>query len=372
MTTPLLSGPVELELEGRPEDLELERHEEEECLATFWQQATPGTTYYRCLLPARYLPGQCLKLNVSDIAWDEDSDSLLMPRQRGVAVWQFLGDPWRSRIAWGQQAQGLRVLMEVDDNYIVTPPGVVQRMSRWSRTIEESMRAGGTGYSYELHRKILPTFDALIVSTPYLAEVYGEYNEHVYVCRNMVDPRDWVDLDPKDPDVLRIVYSGSPSHLNDAPYVTKALKWAARQPGVEVWAQGFQPPGWTFAKTAPWTHSLEEYRRALGRFDVGVAPLRASRWSNGKSDLKALEYGMAGVLPLVANEEPYREFGETFPDLLVESDERAWLDSIKWVVKNRDEVKHRAEEVKRYVLANRTIDNPKNIAPWREAILGSA
>lgn len=348
------------------DDLVLERLPDEECLATFWQQATPGTTYYRCLLPARYLPGQCLNLQPIDLEWDEEKDQLLMPRHSGVAVWQFLGDDARTRVAWALQEQGVRTLLEVDDNYI-NPHPTFSGQRVWERTIEDSLRPGASGYSNEMHRKIIPTMDGVIVSTPYLASIYGEYNDKVYVCRNAVDPDDWVDLAPKDPETLRIVYSGSISHLHDAPYVTKAFKWAARQPRVEVYVQGFAPKGWTFAKLVPWTDSLAEYRRSLGQFDVGVAPLRPGRWANGRSDLKALEYAMAGVMPLVANEEPFREFGEVFPELLVDSDERAWLDAIKRVVRDRDSVKETTERVRKYVLDNRTME--KCIVSWREAIL---
>lgn len=349
-------------------DLQLERSQEEECLASFWHQATPGTTYYRCYLPAKHLPGQNLTLAPSDMDWDNERDALVMPRQRGAGVWQFLGDPWRSKLAWGQQEHmGLKVLMEVDDNYTVPVPPVPGRPANWAKTIEESVRPGRSGYSYEMHKKILPTFDGIIVSTPYLKKVYDDWNDNVFVCRNQVDPEDWPDFEPKDPEVLRLVYSGSPSHWHDAPYVTKAFKWAARQPGVEVWVQGFKPP-WTFAQIVPWTTSLSEYRSKLGSFDVGVAPLRADKWANGKSDLKALEYGIAGVLPLVSAEEPYREFVEVFPELGVESDERAWVDAIKNVVKNRDAIAAKAAAVKQYVLENRTIDNPKNIEAWKVAV----
>ena len=349
--------------------LELERGEDEEVLASFWQQATPGTTYVRCLLPARALPGQCLRMRAEDIDWDSEKDILLMPRQRGAAVWQFLGDPWRSKVAWGQQEQlGLRVLMEIDDNYTVDIPQTPGRPRAWSRTIKESMAPGQSGYSYEMHKKICPTFDGLIVSTAYLGSVYENFNENVYVCRNTVDPADWVDLEEKDPSVLRVVYSGSPSHHHDAPFVTKAFKWLARQDGIEVHTQGFNPRGWTVANVDPWTPTLARYRKRLGAFDIGVAPLKATRWANGKSDLKVLEYAMAGVLPLAAREEPYREFLEVFPELGVESHELAWLEAVKKVVKDRDFVKTKLAEVRQYVLEHRTIYN--SIASWREAILG--
>jgi hypothetical protein len=208
--------------------------------------------------------------------------------------------------------------------------------------------------------------DGVIVSTEYLRDAYLEYSDHVYVCPNTVDPPDWEDLEEKDPSVLRIVYSGSRSHLRDVPEVKKALKWAARQQGVEVWLQGVNPP-WGFYQHVPWSDTLADYRRALGRFDVGLAPLIGGTWANGKSDLKALEYTMAGVVPFVAREEPYRPWFDK-PDFLVESGESNWLEKVKWIVRNQDALPSMLEQARGYVLGERT--TAANVHRWEEAING--
>lgn len=347
---------------SRLDELELERDEAD---VTFWRQATPGTTYVRCLLPARYLNGQCLGLESWDLDWDHELDRMVMPRQKGVSVWQFLGDDWRSRIAFALQEQGVRVLMEVDDNYTTPHPVWPGQKVAWHPTIREATRLGGSGYSNEMHRLLVPEMDGIIVSTPYLRRTYLEYSDDVFLCPNTVDPVDWEDLEEKDPDVLRIVYSGSKSHMRDAPLVKRALKWASRQPGVEVWLQGVGKDEWLFAHKHPWTVSLSEYRRTLGRFDVGVAPLIGGEWADGKSDLKALEYAMAGVLPLLSFEEPYRPWFDRL-DYLVDSSEDAWLDRIKWVVKNRDAIPELVDRARTYVLNERTTE--ANAWRWRKAL----
>lgn len=350
---------------SRPDDLELER---EEADVTFWRQATPGTTYVRCFLPARYVNGQCLGLRNYDLDWDHDLDRVIVARQKGnTSVWQFLGDDWRSRIAFALQDQGVRILMEVDDNYTQPHPVYPGQKVAWHRTIKESQKIGGSGYSNEMHRRLIPEMDGVIVSTPYLRRIYLEYHDDVFLCPNTVDPDDWTDLAEKDPDVLRIVYSGSKSHIRDTPMVKKALKWASRQKGVEVWLQGVGKDDWTFAQKQPWSDSLAEYRHHLGRFDVGVAPLVGGEWANGKSDLKALEYAMAGVLPLLALEEPYRPWFDR-PEYLVESSEEAWVDKLKWVVRNRDAIPELTRRAQTYVMNERTTE--ANAWRWRKALNG--
>lgn len=334
---------------------------------TFWRQATEGTTYVRGHLPARHAQGQCLPLESRDLQWDFKRDELVVPRQQGPAIWQFLGDDMRSRIALGQKELGVRMLMEVDDNYLVPHPRVPGAVQAWYPTIEESMREGASGYSNEMHRLLVPQMDGIIVSTPYLRKEYLEYTDNVYLCPNFVDPDDWQDLEEKPMDgVLRIVYSGSQSHLRDAPMVRRALKWAARQPGVEVWCQGINP-GWGFERQVPWTESLSSYRRTLGRFDVGVAPLVPNSWADGKSDLKALEYTIAGVVPLVAHEEPYRPWFD-MDEFTVSSTERHWEDAIKHIVRNRDCLPEMLAKARQYVLNERTPE--QNAWKWKKAIAG--
>ena len=356
---------------------DIERDPDEVCLATWWRQATPATTYVRAHLPARRLPGQVLPFELNDaqiVSGDDEPLRIEMPRHRGVAIWQFLGDDQKSRVALKMQAQGVRTLMEMDDNYLVPTPALVgHRRAEWGRTIAEA-REKGTAHSNENHRRLVRRMDGLIVSTPYLQEVYRDFVEDeipVFLAPNTVEPDDWPLVVRPVPDdgILRIGYAGSNSHLNDYPLVKKALKWAARQRDVEVHFIGFTPQGNPPGPTMPWTLDMHDFRLSLQRLDVGVAPIRANAWSNGKSDLKALEYAMAGVMPIVQDSESFRPW-RSFWSPWMPSTEDDWVDVIKDVVASRDEVRDLAETARRYVLEHRTIE--KNIGAWKEAVFGES
>lgn len=331
-------------------------------LATFWRQATPGTTYWRGHVPMSHLPGNVRALEDDSLSIEDER--LVLKGQEGAAIWQFLGDDGRSRIALQLRRQGVRTLMEVDDTYVRFAPPLYGRHGAWTRTHAEAV-SNGTGYSVEMHRKVVPQMDGIIVATDWLAEEYAEYNPSVYVCPNSVVPEDW-DVERTESETLRIGYYGSPSHVRDWPRVKKALKWAARQKDVEVSVIGFVPPGWT-GKTVAWSDSVLDARKPLGAIDVGLAPLTRNVWADGKSDVKALEYAMAGVLPLLEDAPPYSPW-KAIGWPLMASSEAEWGDLIKDVVENRDEVKAQAAAAKAYVLAERTIET--NIHKWREAVLG--
>jgi hypothetical protein len=344
----------------------------EGALASFWRQATPGTTYWRGYLPMKHLPGNVIGFEPDSLSgYSEDNPDLILHGQEGVAIWQFLGDDGRSRIALQMQRQGLRTIMEIDDNYLRFAPPLYGKSGAWTKTHIEALK-NGTGYSVEMHRVLVPMMDALIVSTENLADEYDSFcskqgvDMPIYVCPNSVDPGDW-DVERVPSDMLRIGYYGSPSHVRDYPLVKKALKWAARQPDVEVVMAGFSPPGWT-GRVLPWADNLFDARKNLGHIDVGIAPLTVNRWSVGKSDVKCLEYAMAGVLPVMQDAEPYRPWKDIGWGLMPQT-EADWGDVIREIVANREMVGEYADEAKKYVLDNRTIQG--NIDKWREAVDGT-
>jgi hypothetical protein len=98
-------------------------YEQAGSLATFWRQATPGTAYWRGFVPMQALPGQVLplepdSLGLKDVPGTDGAQLLVLHKHEGTAIWQFLGDDSRSRIALQLRRQGVRTLMEVDDLYL--------------------------------------------------------------------------------------------------------------------------------------------------------------------------------------------------------------------------------------------------------------
>lgn len=331
-------------------------------LASFYRQATPGTTYWRGYIPMKALPGQVIALQPNSLF--ENEDGLGMTHSDGALIWQFLGDDSRSRIALQMQKQGKLTLMEVDDNYLRFAPPLYGKHGAWTKTHAEAM-ANGTGYSVEMHRKVVPQMDGIICATEHLADEYSRWNDNVFVCRNSIDPTDW-DLPPReDSEALRIGYYGSPSHIRDWPKVKKAMKWAAKQGDVEVLLVGFSPPGYSGSKL-PWEDNLYAARRNLVNLDVGIAPITRNPWADGKSDIKAMEYAMAGVMPILEDAPCYSPWKDDISWPWMASSDKEWSDMIHTVVENRDSVKEMAATAKSYVMEHRTID--KEIHKWREAI----
>lgn len=327
-------------------------------LATFWRQATEGTFYWRLLIPARHLPGQVNDLRNSDIAHPDP-----LARQAGVAVWQFLGDLERTRFAARLQSAGVKSMMELDDNYMLPPPPVPGVKSGWSRTIKDSWKKGATGYSHQAHKLILPSLDGLIVSTDELAERYApRVPAGVFVCPNSVDPDDWDPVEPRE--TTRVGFAGSASHQYDLHIVDRALDWASRH--TSLVKLGASTSNWRWPhEQMPWTDDLAEYRRNLQMVDIGLCPLKRSDWHDCKSDIKAMEYLMAGAVPVVQADSPvFKDWLDLVPSA---STPKQWERTVKELVLMPADDRHRIwRDAHAFLMEHKTIHT--HIHKWRRAI----
>lgn len=313
--------------------------------------------HYRAILPARHLPGKVSELWVERDVRVEDGD-IVFPTQEGAAIAMFPGNWVRGGIFRAMRDRGIPVLVEVDDNYRCPPPN--EELSDWRRVETDRVT-----HSYAAHEVIVPHMDGVIVSTPALEREYRDLHDRIYVCPNQVDPDEW-DPEPEHQPggVLRIGWAASDSHGVDAPLIEDALRWAARQDGVEVVIVGIQV--WAprcrhrYVPFAP----IGEYRRNVQNIDVMLCPLKPGRWADCKSDVKALEGAMGGAVPVMSDEAPYQPW-KGKPGLHAR-DAYEFKRHVRYLVNHRDETAQMAREAREYVLKERTIQG--NVWRWAEAI----
>lgn len=323
--------------------------------ATFYFSPTPAVAYLRCVLPARHLPG--VAREGLDIAFGPDGEHEF-PGHEGTAVFQLAANKTVATVASQLREDGVRVLVETDDNYFAGGSQRFREKAQWGRRIgEQANTVNG-------HQWIVENADGVIVTTDYLASQYRKHNPNVFVCPNQVDPDDWQPLVKPDDGVFRIGWFASGSHAGDGKLVQRGLEWASRQKDVEVVTLGLDPR-WPFKyRKLPWTNDLSVYRRAMYQLDVGVAPLVATPFARGRSDVKWLEYSMAGAASVLSDSEPY----STVPDglALKATDPAGFLKHIRHLVQNRDEARALGAAARDYVLEKRTVQ--ANIDKWAEAV----
>lgn len=328
--------------------------------ATFYCTSTPGIVYVRSILPARHLPGIARYDAALDEKVEEETGAVYweFPMHRGTAVLQVAAGKMGALALGYLRDAGHKVLVETDDNYLAAGDADFRKRAQWGRTIGELRD------SIEGHKWIVKEADGVICSTDFLAKQYRKVNPNVYVCPNQVDPDDWPELDKPDDGILRIGWFASPSHADDGYLIRRALEWASRQPNVQVVQAGLDP-GWRFKHVrVPWTADMSLYRASLQLLDIGLAPVKPTPFTRGRSDLKWLEYSMAGAATICSDIECY----DPVPDGMAvkAKDAAGFYKAVKHFVRRPDEARQMAAEARKYVLERRTIQ--ANIGKWQEAI----
>lgn len=185
-------------------------------------------------------------------------------------------------------------LTEIDDYILDTP------------TYNEAFSSYSPGNSYrDVVVEQMKALDGVIVSTPYLAEAYAEFNDHIYVVPNGLDLSKWPEPAPRAGKTIRIGWGGGASHADDLSTIEEPIKrLLARRKGVEFHVvhgvpEFFKEQSRIVAHQNWWY--INKWPTALRKmgFDIGIAPLTDNSFNRAKSNLRKLEY--AGLrIPVVA------------------------------------------------------------------------
>jgi hypothetical protein len=295
---------------------------------------------------------------------ERENGEIVLPRQEGVGIWQFVGNAARALLMAHCQEKNIRTLMEVDDNYTAPTPHIPGRKIEWQVKLD---RSAYDAYSNQAHSKIIKWVDGVIVATDYLANVYEtKTTAPIYVCPNSVALEDWPTPVKKDDEIRRIGYAGSDSHLYDLTLIDRALDDAWRRRNVELWKLSSKLIEWRYPhKQIMWSNDLEQYRRNLHILNVGLCPLKRGKWHDSKSDIKAMEYLLAGALPIVQGDSPaYKDWVGVVPSA---STEKEWRKIIKWAcLAPQEELDEARQRGMSYLMKNKLIE--QHIHKWHEAI----
>jgi glycosyltransferase involved in cell wall biosynthesis len=126
---------------------------------------------------------------------------------------------------------------------------------------------------------------------------------------------------------------------------------AVRSPVRHSWITKINPPtdSTSYPRFARW---LLEQRA----FDIGLAPLVANRFNDCKSDLKILDYGALGIVPVVSDGRTYRDTAQASgAAILVQNDVAGWTECLREILRNRAHLPDMAEAAHDYVWEARDV-----------------
>jgi len=209
--------------------------------------------------------------------------------------------------------------------------------------------------------------DVIWASTPELGnEVKEAGASNVEVHRNALDPGVWEAALQRPPTSLlsnpvRILYMGTMTHNDDLLMISDGLKELKRKHGngVDISLIGVKEGGatqdWYSALAVPSSvggsyPAFAAWIGSISPFDIGISPLRDSRFNRSKSEIKVLDYAALGLAAVVSDLEPYRSTVTHGVDgMLVAGDPKEWFEVLDRLVSN-------AELRQQLAVAIRTID----------------
>lgn len=251
-----------------------------------------------------------------------DVDTIVMQRPLGDTTWQFMRE-FRKR--------GIRVVCDLDDDFWHLHPSnpLVDKIKQQKGRVHPSFI-----------KLALENVDAVTVSTPALADMYGRCTDApVHVIPNFVPARY---LEIRHETNQTVGWSGNLlTHGSDVQTMRGAFGRLQRD-GRHIHIVGMtgNRPGLTwesalsvrtdelFSATGP-VH-FDDWPTELAEVGVAAVPLELNTFNEGKSWLKGLEFASVGV-PFVASPTgPYREMAALGFGSVVENP-RKWVQALRRV-----------------------------------------
>jgi glycosyltransferase involved in cell wall biosynthesis len=289
--------------------------------------AEDGCAYVRCEQPLRAsgVPGEhklYAKLMVQN--WrrrpSEGWRQRVLPVDADVVVFQRPAHMDQPGFIEQFQRQGIAVVVDIDDDLraIHSQNGAYPLFS-----------GAYPGFHARYASRCCALADLVTVSTPALAERYGAHGR-VIVLPNAVPekildyPRTsdgrtvgWAGAVASHPGDLEVTYGGVGEAL-DGDWRFHVIGEAA---GVRERLHLPCEPTET-----PWIARVDDYHRALGCLDIGVAPLADNAFNQGKSALKLLE-GLARGVAMVTS--PRAEYTAVGGALFAKDRSRSWRAALR-------------------------------------------
>lgn len=189
--------------------------------------------------------------------------------------------------------------------------------------------------------------DAGIVSTRYLKDKLATIfpDKPIYVVKNSLDFDIWDNLTldrplhEKNPDLIRITFSGCGNHSGDLKLVAKPIEALLEEfPNLEFLTLPFESTNYIkhprYIRINEWV-SMSEFPQKYVNWetDIAIAPLIDNELNRAKSNLRWLE-SSALKIPIVASHvQPFKESITHKKDgILVGNSEKEWYDALKALI----------------------------------------
>lgn len=204
-----------------------------------------------------------------------------------------------------RRSRGLKTLVEYNDNFY-SPPAASPVAASWSSPL-----------IWQMYERFMHESDGIVVTGPGLRDLFGgRFDKPIRILENHLPdrPGSFDTLFARPDGKINIGWAGSIGHAADLMAVLPVLRAVLHKfSNVTLHVMGNEslpdiigvPP-----ERLKFTHwgSMQDYYNFWKPVHIGIAPLLDIPYNVCRSDIKAVEMAGCGVLPVLTDLLPYREF----------------------------------------------------------------
>jgi len=311
-------------------------------VSTDWSQVDGqivpnGCTWYRCILPSHELLKSGIKSAVGLIQIHENRGFGVggigvqkVGTHKIIVMKVIMHKLVRDHIKKAQK-YGQKIVVDIDDLF--------------DEIHESNMAHGSTDPTKNkdnnrvIYSEIIEASDALICSTPFIAEHYKAMfpRKPIFVIRNSIDAGRWIPFNSVERQPIIGWLGATPWRSLDLEQLSGFFNEYLESRNAKFHHSGY-------LKWAPLAHNklgikdakrvtvspmvpLMELPQTYANFDIGIVPLNDIPFNRAKSFIKGLEYAAAGI-PFVASALPEYEYLSACGIGTIASNKREWFDAL--------------------------------------------
>jgi len=213
---------------------------------------------------------------------------------------------------------------------------------------------------------IMGIANAVTTSTPWLVNKCKEFNNIVYQFRNLIDPKvyDFVSPGRDDPNEIRIGWTGTPHHHDDAELFDEALyKIINKYQKVKLVFMGYHPPT-LFQRYGQGRYEFYHFVPVDAFYpcfasldiDIGLVPLIDHPFNIAKTIRKFQEFSQLKAPCVVSNIGEYKKLPQDVAVKINPYKPKEWFDSISYLIEEEQERKAMGQRALDYVVENHDIN----------------
>ncbi len=222
----------------------------------------------------------------------------------------------------------------------------------------------GEGVSNRASRVIplLKRAAGIIVSTPQLKEFLKKYNPNIFVFPNLIDPLIWSLKEDKksyNKRKINICCIGTSLLPENFQFIIPSIRYVfdkyKRDVVFNLWGNWkYIPKDIRSMKNVKMFSRFIKYKRYCrllknAGFSFALVPLIGTSFNNCKSNIKFLEYSIAGIPGIYSDIEPYRGIKNGETGILVENNADTWINAIVTLIEDEKRRRQLAKNAYHFV-----------------------